>query len=198
MLKLEGACRGILLAALVLCAACTTVVIPPAAPLEPRPVFLLDHGRHASVVLPASDSTLVRYSYGDWKYYAQRKTGVIEGSTAVLWPTRAALGRRELAGPPDAATVRQQVRVGIEHLHEVTAASDEIGRLRLYLDSIFEANIESHLYNSAYDLDFVHHPRSYWVLHSSNQVVARWLRELGCTVRGPALFSRWRLEPPRQ
>jgi hypothetical protein len=198
VVKLRDLRQGAALLAFSLYSGCTTLVIPPAAPTDPRPVFLLDHGRHASLVLPADDSTVVRYSYGDWQYYARRETGVIEASTAVLWPTRAGLGRREHAGPPDSATVERRIRVGIERLHQIATAADDIRRLRLHLDSIFEANVGSRIYNSAYDLEFVHHPRAYWVFHSSNQVVAQWLAQLGCSVHGLALFSRWRVQPPRQ
>ena len=78
-------------AVLLLTQACTTVIVPPVAPAEPGPVFLLDHGRHASLVLPRGDDGMVRYSYGEWKYYAQVRTGIGEASAAVLWPTRAGL-----------------------------------------------------------------------------------------------------------
>lgn len=192
-MKRHGVWCGAPPVVLALCTACVATVIPPPAPEEPRPVFLLDHGRHASLILPAGDGTMVRYSYGDWRYYARRKTGVIQASTAVLWPTRAGLGRRELASPPTSASVRQSVRVGIEHMYELTAGAEAIRQLRHHLDSIFRTNTDTHLYNPAYDLDFVHHPRSYWVFHNSNQVVARWLRQLGCAVRGPTLLSRWRV-----
>jgi len=175
--------------------ACTTTVVPPIAPKAPRPVFLLDHGRHASLTLPRGDGGIVRYSYGDWRYYAQVRTGVFQGSAAILWPTRAALGRRELPGPPEAAAVRRNVRVWSEQLYELMVDSLAIEILRSRLDSIYDANLESRIYNAAYDLEFVHHPRAYWVFHNSNHVVAGWLKELGCQVRGLALFSKWKVKP---
>ena len=186
---------GVGVAALVIFEGCTTVVVPPVDPNVPRPVFLLDHGRHASLVLPRADGRIVRYSYGDWRYYAQVKTGVFRGSAAILWPTQAALGRRELPGPLEEAAVRRNVRVWSEQLYELIVDSVAIEALRVRLDSIYEANLESRIYNSAYDLEFVHHPRAYWVFHNSNQVVARWLEQLGCRVSGLALFSRWKLKP---
>jgi hypothetical protein len=183
-------------AALLLVQACTTVIVPPVDPAEPLPVFLLDHGRHASLVLPRGDEGMVRYSYGDWEYYAKVETGVVEASAAVIGPTRAGLGRRELPGLPGASGVRRTVR-GIERLYRVIVGSGEVERLRAHLDSIYETNIETLIYNSSYDLEFVHHPRSYWALHNSNQVVAAWLQYLGCRIDGAAIFSNWRVEPPR-
>jgi hypothetical protein len=175
---------------------CTTAIVPPAAPNEPRSVFLLDHGRHASLALPGRDGGIVRYSYGDWKYYAQVGTGVSEASAAVLWPTRAGLGRRELRGPSTATSVRGQVSVWVEGLYEVIVDAGRIEALRIRLDSVYEANLETRIYNAAYDLEFVHHPSAYWALHNSNEVVAFWLKELGCRVRRPVLFSNWTVEPP--
>lgn len=192
----RGTFGGVAVTGLLSFPACATVVVPPVGPNEPRPVFLLDHGRHASLALPGRDGGVVRYSYGDWRYYARAKTGVLEASTAVLWPTRAGLGRRVLPGPPAAAAIRRHVKVWIEHLYELIVGLQEIEGLRARLDSIYEANLETGIYNSAYDLEFVHHPRSYWAFHNSNQLIAVWLRELGCEVRGPALFSKWKVEPP--
>jgi hypothetical protein len=176
--------------------ACTTAIVPPATPNEPQPVFLLDHGRHASLVLQGPDGRVVRYSYGDWRYYAQIETGVSEASAAILWPTRAGLGRRQLRGPAAATTVRGQLRVGVERLYELSVDAGRIETLRTRLDSIYEANLETRIYNAAYDLEFVHHPSAYWALHNSNEVVALWLKELGCRVRRPVLFSNWTVEPP--
>lgn len=189
--------REALLTGLVCLIGCTNVVVPPPAPVQPSPVVLIDHGRHASLVLPGPDSGAVRYSYGDWRYYALNKTGFIETSSAALWRTQAGLGRRELSEPPTAAGVRRAVRVGIEDVYELTVESNELRRLRRRLDGIFRANLETRVYNGAYDLEFVHHPRPYTAIYNSNRVVALWLRDLGCRVRGPLLFSKWRIEQPQ-
>ncbi|NIS01180.1 MAG: hypothetical protein GWN99_08950 [Gemmatimonadetes bacterium] len=183
-------------AVLLLVQGCTNVISTPANPSRPLPVFLVDHGRHASLVLPRGDDGMVRYAYGDWEYFARAKTGPGEASAAVLWPTRAALGRRSLPGLPGESGVRRHL-FGIERLYRVVVESRRIERLRARLDSIYESNIETLIYNSTYDLEFVHHPRSYWVLHNSNLVVAAWLEELGCRVSGPGILSNWRLEPRR-
>lgn len=186
-----------LLVTLIGCTGCTNVIVPPEAPHRPRSVFVLDHGRHASLVLPAGRDSLVRYSYGDWKYYALRQTGPSETTGAVLWPTRAAFGRRELGGDATATAVRSAVRVGIERLYEVTVDSAAIERLRTALDTLFRSQIDSKIYNRAYDLEFVHHPHDYTIIRNSNKVVALWLRRLDCRVRGPLLFSQWRVESRR-
>jgi hypothetical protein len=122
-------------------------------------------------------------------------TGIDEASAAVLWPTQAGLGRRELTGLPGASGVRRQLGE-IEQLYRVIVESSKVEELRAHLDSIHEANIETRIYNSAYDLEFVYHPTPYWALHNSNQVVAAWLEALGCVVHGAAVVSNWALKPP--
>jgi hypothetical protein len=178
-------------------AACTNRIIPPLAPPNPRAVFVLDHGRHATLVLPVENRGIVRYAYGDWQYYAQRKTGLRETSLAAVWPTTAGLGRRELRASATPESVRAAVQVGIEQLYEVTVDARAVSRLRAMLDALFQAQRETWLYNAAYDLEFVPHPKAYTLMHNSNRVVAHWLRALGCRVRGLLLFSRWQVMRPR-
>lgn len=192
--RMPSPIRHLALLALLTGTACTNVIVPPQAPAIPRSVFVLDHGRHATLVLPADEGRLVRYAYGDWKYYALRETGALETTGAALWPTRAALGRRELDGAPTGEGVRGAVRVGIERLHEVVVDSLLVERLRSRLEALFESESESKIENRAYDLEFVHHPRDYTIFRNSNAFVGLWLRSLGCEVRGSLLFSRWRVE----
>ncbi len=188
---------AILITTLVGCLAalgCANVVTPPAAPAKPRAVYLLDHGRHASLVLPATEVGVVRYSYGDWTYYALRETGTVETSSAALWSTQAAFGRRALDSPADPEEVRRALKVGIEELYEIVVNSDDVDQLRRRLDGLYHANQDTRIYNSAYDLEFVHHPQPYTLFHNSNRVIAEWLRELGCRVRGLLLFSNWKVK----
>jgi hypothetical protein len=187
---------GVLLLWPLFAQACTTVIVPPPEPNEPLPVLLLDHGHHASLAVPGPDGGVIRYAYGDWAYYARRRTNIFVGAAAVLWPTRSGLGRRLLPGPLSPLGVRPHLKVWIEHAYNLVVEAESLDRLRTRLDSIFDANLETRLYNSSYDLEFVHHQDPYWVLHNSNQVVAAWLAELGCRVRGSALFSKWEVESP--
>ena len=178
--------------------ACTNVVIPPAEPLDPQAVFILDHGRHASLVLPAQGSGIVRYAYGDWKYYAEAETGFTETSAAALLPTASGLGRRAFAQPPTPGGVRRAVRVGVDEVHEVVVEWQAIVQLRQQLDSIFQANAETLVDNTSYNLEFVRHSRPYTIFQNSNWMVVNWLRQLGCQVQGPLLTSKWRVETPEQ
>lgn len=173
---------------------CATRLVPPDAAPEPRPVFLLDHGRHASLVLPDGDGGLVRYAFGDWAYYARNRTGVYRGLRALMWPTPAALGRRELAGPVEPRRVRRAVAVVIREMHVLEVPAGRLAALRRRLARRFAA-AAVHYDNRLYDLTFARLDEAYWLGNSSNQRVAAWLGELGVRTRGPALRSVWRVAP---
>lgn len=182
------------LAALLLASGgCTTTLVPPADVREPVSVFLLDHGRTPSLVLPAADGGMIRYAYGDWQWYALRRTGALNAIPALLWPTRGTLGRGELAGPADDASIRRQVHVGIEHLYEIRVESEAVQRLRETLDGIYHENLDTLIVTESVGLSFTHHPQSYCALHNSNHVVADWLRQLGVQTRGITCVSTWRV-----
>lgn len=172
---------------------CAVQLEPPRQLNEPEPVFLLDHGRHSSLVLPAEGSGLARYSYGDWQYYALGRTGLSSGFSALFGNTQAALGRRELQGARTAANVRSQVRIGIEQLIELRAEASDVLRLREELDDLYQTALPARVYNAQMDLDFVPHPEPYTLSHNSNLMVAKWLEALGCRVRGRPILSNWRV-----
>jgi hypothetical protein len=172
---------------------CTTHVTPPAAPVSPAKVFVLDHGRHTSLVVSTPEGGLMRYAYGDWRFYAERQTGLGHAIAALLWSTPGALGRRHLPGPPDYDAVRDQVLVEIDTVYEITVEQARIEALRASLDGIFAA-AERSLDTPETDLVFVPHPVDYRLRHNSNTVISLWLEELGCEVSRRAIFARWRIE----
>jgi hypothetical protein len=172
---------------------CGTTVIPPRSPHEPVTVFLLDHGRTPSLVLPIDDQ-MVRYAYGDWQWYALGKTGAIQGLAALLLPTRGTLGRKVLDGPADIRAIDQQVLVGIDRAYAISVPRADVRSLHAKLDEVFDANLETRVMNERADLEFVHHPRQYCYLHNSNHAVAGWLRDLGCRTRGLSLESAWKVQ----
>jgi hypothetical protein len=184
--------------ALLLAAGCSTIVIPPAHPKNPRPVFLLEHGQHASLVLPGKEQGIVRYSYGDWRYYALGEKGIGTGLNALAGPTLSGLGRRELRKPATAEGVRESVLVPIANLHKLIVESSAVETLREMLDDIYRTNLSTLIYNPEIDMEFVHHPVPYSAGHNSNKVVADWLQVLGCEVLGPTFVPNWSVRPARQ
>lgn len=160
----------------------------------PAKAAVLDHGRHSTLLLERPDGSVVRYAYGEWEWYALGRTGAGRAFGALFWPSEAALGRKRLPGPLTAEGARAQVREGFEAIFIVAVEADKADRLAERLDGWFQAGQERMLSHPGFDLDFVPVPRSYWVGTNSNRVTAEWLREMGCQVDDPGVFSSWRLD----
>ncbi|MFO7582010.1 hypothetical protein [Guyparkeria sp.] len=179
--------------AALLLGACTTTIVPPASVERPESVFVLDHGRHSSLVLPHPDG-FVRYAYGDWGWYAEVDTGTTEAIRAVLLPSRAGLGRSLKAGPATASGVRAGLKVGIQELHEMQVETDRVDALRSSLEGLYREHHASLKYNAVYDLAFVEYPEPYAFWNNSNHKVAEWLRQLGCAIEGSAFWASWQVK----
>ncbi len=174
---------------------CSTTLIPPKGEVaDPRPVFLLDHGRHTSLVVGTAEGSMVRYAYGDWRFYADQDMRLRTGLAALLWPTPATLARRELTGPADEVTLLSHLRVGVRGVYGLQVPGHAADRLRQELDEVHGKEPEKHQYVEVYDFVFAPHPEPYTFLNNSNTKVAQWLRSMEVEVRGPALLSIWRLE----
>lgn len=173
---------------------CAATVTPPPAPEQSRPVFLLEHGRHSSLVLATADERLMRYAYGEWRWYAERDTGFGRMFGALFRQTPAALGRQVLSGPPDAETTRGQIRVELDVIYTFDAEAGKVDALLNELDRQYRARLDEVLENPVYGLDFVPHPVPYTWRHNSNHMVAEWLETLDFQIRGNPVFGRWRVD----
>lgn len=183
-------------AAALLLAACSATVTVPEPHADDRPVFLVEHGRHTSLVLTRADDSMVRYVYGDWRWYALNDTGFLRAFPTLLWRTQGALGRQRLPSPPEAATIHQRSRVVIEAVHPLQAPAEKVDALLQRLDERFDAARDTLHHSALYDLDFVHDPRGYLFWSNSNHIIAEWLDALDIPVRGSPAIGNWRLDHP--
>ncbi len=186
----------ILIVLALMLAGCTVRLSPPAAIAEPRSVYLLDHGYHASLLLSREDGSLVRYSYGEWRYFAKEQQGLSGGLRALLWPTRGTLARRVLEPPGLHTDIQAQVRTRIDASYPMTLEAECVEALMARLDGIYLQGYASRHDNPSFDLSFVPHPRRYTLWHNCNHAIAGWLDEMGVEVKGWALLSRWQLAKP--
>lgn len=189
----HGRARAVLALAVPLLAGCATTLVTPCGSPPRQTVYVLDHGRTSSLALPDETGGFVRYVYGDWRWYALNETTVSAGIAALLWPTQGALGR---AASPSRFTA-DDAPAAYEQMHVLEVEAKRVQRLRRRLDALYTVSADRRVHNSLYDMDFVPYPQPYSALHNSNQVIAAWLEELGCEVRGPALWSNWRVHAPR-
>ena len=172
---------------------CSTTVIAPMNPSHPADVFIIDYGRHVSLILPQpDDELLVEYAYGDWGWFALDKSKSFNVFPTLLWPTRGTLGRWEWDMEPNAEAMRH--RIPCEGVQEVTVETSAIADLLAQLDERYQRHIDTLHYQSLYQLNFVHDDQSYWAFHNCNHVLAIWLRDLGCKTHGFAMFADFRIK----
>jgi hypothetical protein len=181
---------------LVLSAFTPTVLFPPEELADPRTVLVVDHGTHSSIAIETSSGDMVRYAYGDFRYYAFRDTSLGSGAAALLWPTPATLGRKELDGPVTKENLEQQLRVVVEIIYELEVEADAADKVILSLDEMHERGAAEHVDVPAYGLVFAPHPADYYWGNNSSSVIAGWLREMGVRVFGWGLIASWRVQMP--
>lgn len=185
--------RLVIIVAVLLLNGCSGRIIPPKPPEIPRAVFVLDHGYHSSLVVEDKHGELARYSYGDWRYYAEGKTGIWSGLRAIFAPTKAGLGRKQLSGPATLQNIQKQLKVAVVEAVALQAEATAVDNLQHKLETIYLQNQHSRIYRKEFDLDFVPYPKPYSVWHNSNQVIAHWLTELGSEIHGWPLLSNWQI-----
>lgn len=177
---------------IVLLKGCTSTVVAPSNVQEPVSVYIVDYGRHPSLVLPRSEALLVEYSYGEWEWYAMNRTGFFDVFRALLISSPAALGRREIVQDHDEDEWWDQVPA--VNLHRVTVERALADDLVQRLDDQWNANRDTAVFNQLRDLHLVRHPQRYHAFTNSNIQLGKWLEDLDCTVRGWPLYPiHWRV-----
>jgi len=177
------------------CSACSAVIMTPAEEAidTPRPVFVVDHGWHTSLVLTDEEGGMVRYVYGDWRWYAEADTGFLRAFPTLFLNTRGALGRQLMPAPASAEAIRTRSRVAIDEIHTLSASAERVDALIVSLAGRFAAADETRTYSQRYGLEFVHDAKPYRLGRNSNHRLAEWLEELGMQVSGNPVFGRWHI-----
>jgi len=168
-------------------------ITPPTGVTDPQRIALLDHGRHTSLILPhPTEPAIIEWAYGDWHWYALGEQGLLDGVNALLWPSSAALGRYAYPPPLTRETVRRHFGGRIETVFLFDVSAAKVAALTANLESLFDdGRSQALVHNPRYRLDFVPHPDSYALGHSSNDVAAAWLRALGCTIDVVPTIAEW-------
>jgi len=158
-----------------------------------RMVVLLDHGDHASLVVERNDGVMIRYSYGDRRWYAEDDVGLRSGLSALFTRSEAVMSRREMQAGNDLDSVSRAVRMHVDNGHAFKVDAARADALIEHLEGIFNSDPTRVFYSETYRLSFAPHPEPYTLNNNSNHMVASWLAELGCTIRGNPLTSTWRV-----
>ncbi len=185
-----------LIGLLFLSAFAPTVLVPAGPSMDQRSVFVIDHGTHSSLAIETSSGDMLRFAYGDERYYAKRDTSLGSGAAALLWPTPSTLGRGELLPPASKENLESQLPVVVQIIYELEVQGSEADELIAKLDAIYVAGEQDYIAVPAYGLVFAPHPDSYFWANNSSSVIAGWLREMGVGVFGWGLLASWSVSGP--
>src|SRR3546814_3035023 len=95
---------------------------------------------------------MVRYAYGDRRYFALRQTGPFAGIAALFWPTQAVLGRQRMPGPLSPGALSREIRALTEDVVYLEVDAAAARWLMARLDGLFEENAPHLLYNASLDM----------------------------------------------
>ncbi len=182
------------LLALLLTGCGAKIVGPAEVEGDKRKVYLLEHGRHSSLLVTAADQTRLRYAYADWAWYVDDEAGLRTGFRAMLRQSRAALGRQRLPAEQPGERLASVVGVGIQEAHIFEVEASRVDALIDSLEALFLAHADEPYYSASRNLTFVEHPEPYTFSKNSNHRVADWLREVGVKVDGNPAVGRWQVE----
>ncbi len=173
---------------------CQRVIRPPAAVSDPVSVYVVDYGRHASLALPAGDSSLVEWSWGDWNWFALERTGVLDGLRAMLASPRSTLSRRDVAPARDGQELA--TRLGAT---EALAIEVERDRARALLERLESRWLQGHEEAVAHPDGrvFVPDDARYSLFNNSVHEVARWLEALDVEVSGAGVTANFKVREAR-
>jgi len=170
---------------------CATTVIPPAHPQNPAMVYLTDYGRHSSVLLPSSGGGFDEYAFGDWNFFALGHTQWWVALHALIYSPQATLGRRHIE-PASSETIQKGLG-DCKRLMKFEASQIYIDALSTDLDARFRRQSPA-IFSDYCKLYCVRDDEYYWIFHNCNNVTAGWLKQLGCKINGPAIYSNFYLK----
>ena len=174
----------------------TTRIVPPRPSGDDASVFVTDYGRHSSVLLPTPQGHYNEYAFGDFNWFALSHTTQSDALHAMLWSAGATLGRRQIELKIDDPTAVASDTAAYKVIR-FRAPRAKVEALIARLDADFYARHDTVTYNTASAMWFVRSDEPYNALHNCNHLTARWLKSLGCQIRGTAIFSKFTLAESR-
>jgi hypothetical protein len=175
-------------------ASCVSTVRPPTDPQRPVTVYLRREALHAALLLPRPAGGIVEYGFGDYDWYALGKDRWYHVFDTLLLPTRGTLARRDL---PVEGLAELKASYPASNLTPIVVGADAAARLEARLDAEYRERQDTEIYNPEYALHFVVHEDGFWLFYNCHDALARWLRELGCSVGWTPVRGGLRAAPPR-
>lgn len=174
---------------------CATTVTPPASPADPVAVFLAVNGKHSSLMVERDSGRVTEFGYTSWSWSVQKRDWWLAALPTMVLPNDGALCVNERPGPLEETRVRTQT--GAVGLFPIRVSRAALRTLLEKLDSVYAAGGEKSVLDAPTGWVYVKDEHPYWVLHTCNDAVATWLRELGCQVQGPAVYLNFEVRTGR-
>ena len=175
---------------------CSATIIPPPAPVNPVPVYVADFGRHSSLILPNPARGWTEYSWAEWDWFARGNAHWYMAPRALFFSDHSTLCQRNFGPQKNEQALRH--KLGASRITQIDCSADRVAALRDCLNERFSRQSLS-LYHGGYsEMDHVIDDEHYWLGRNCNQMTARWLRQLGCDVRGWPFLSHFKLQSRQQ
>jgi hypothetical protein len=177
----------------ILLGGCQRTIRAPEDVTDPVSVFVVDYGRHASLVLPDEEAGLVEWSWGDWNWFALERTGVLDGLRAVFASPLSTLSRRGLNPAPD--TQELATRLGAAEVLSLDVERERAGALLERLEQRWLLRADEAV-TQASGRVFVPDDARYSMFNNSVHEIVRWLEALNADVSGSGVTADFKLREP--
>jgi hypothetical protein len=185
--------KKFLLAALALALpGCAWTVRAPSAVADPVPVWITQYGKHCRVALPAGPSKFTEYGFGEWHFYALEERSLFSTLRAGAGFGSSAFSRRMLTSAPDGTIGPRQT--GGTRSERIQVERTQADSLRRELDARWQRNQGDVRIRQVDAVPVSRDPARYNVFDNSNHATAKWLRRLGCEIRGFPLMANFRVK----
>ena len=170
---------------------CGAVVTAPVQVQQPVKIYLVDYGKHSSLIFPNGEKSMYEFAWGDFDWFALGEQSIWSGFRALLFSNGSGFGIREYR---HITTLEELKKVnGARSILTIDVEGKKLDKLQSELMARYKPK-ESHLvYYPPDSMLFAFSREHYWFGYNCNHKTCDWLQTLGCEVHGIAMFGGFRM-----
>ena len=184
--------RLFLLVTLLIAPGCATTITPPRNVTDSTPIYLIDYGRHSSIMFRVGGDDVREYCFGDYDWFAINRNTRRDALRALFNSAGSTLGRRPAQFADDVTQIKKGTNA--PHVYRLVVSGEKADELVRHLDAVFDGRLGTLTYNPLSGVWFVRTKDRYSAFHNCNHVTNRWLERLGVKTRGAKMFARFNVE----